>query len=526
MYKLILTIFCALICGQSYAQNNIDEDLKSEFFNWHNEEYVKKKVVGVNVDKAYNTLLKNEKTKKTVVVAVIDSGLEVEHEDLKDNIWINEDEIPENGIDDDNNGYIDDIHGWNFIGNDKNENMYYDTYEATRIFREKATDYPLYDEAVKMHKKRLKEAEEMLENLEVFDDYINKAKAYLERETGVSINSKADLEAIKANSEGVREVKQFMMERYNDGYTEEGFQQFLNQTRGQVNYQFNVDFYPRKLIIGDDVKDINDTGYGNPNIHANRAVHGTAVSGIIGAGRNNNIGIKGIASDVKIMGIRAVPSGDERDKDIALAIRYAVDNGADIVNMSFGKQFSPEKEFVDDAVRYAAEKGVLLVHGSGNDAKNIDKVIFYPNNTYLDGTKASNFLTIGACSKTHDTDIAASFSNYGKENVDLFAPGVQIVTTDTSGTYNIFDGTSFAAPVVSGVAALILSYYPNLTPEELIDILKTTSTKIKKPKKIYLPSEDGKKKKVKFADLSASGGIVNAYAALIEAKKRHAAKGQ
>ena len=236
--------------------------------------------------------------------------------------------------------------------------------------------------------------------------------------------------------------------------------------------------------------------------------HGTHVAGIIGAVRNNNIGMDGIVDKVKIMFIRAVPGGDEHDKDIALSIRYAVNNGAKIINMSFGKPVSPYKQFVDDAVKYAALNGVLVVHAAGNDGLNIDKEPFYPNPVFIDGTKATNFLTVGASGDYSIGGLVAPFSNYGN-GVDIFAPGEYINSTTFGNGYEPYDGTSMASPVAAGVAGLIKSYFPNITPSQMIDLLKKTGTPIKET--VTQPGSDNK---VLLSQLCNSGTIINAAEAV------------
>ena len=253
-----------------------------------------------------------------------------------------------------------------------------------------------------------------------------------------------------------------MISLHDNGFTPEGFNKIKEEIDVKLNKQLNPDFNSRS-IIGDDPEDINDTDYGNNDVTGPDAFHGTFVSGIIAAIRDNNVGINGIATDVEIMSVRAIPDGDERDKDVALAIRYAVDNGANVINMSFGKDFSPHKDFVDDAVRYAEAHNVLLIHAAGNDANDLDTIPSYPMNRLNDGTMVTNWITVGASSKNQDKDLPGVFSNYGKESVDLFAPGVNMISLYPGNLYDMGDGTSFAAPVVSGVAALILSYHPDLS---------------------------------------------------------------
>ncbi|MFM7857927.1 MAG: S8 family serine peptidase [Flammeovirgaceae bacterium] len=276
--------------------------------------------------------------------------------------------------------------------------------------------------------------------------------------------------------------------------------------------------------MGDNPYDYSDSKYGNPDVKGPRSNHGTSVAGIIAAVRNNGLGIDGIASDVKIMVIRTTPMGDERDKDVALAIKYAVENGAHIINMSFGKEFSPQKEMVDAAVRLAEQKNVLIVHGSGNKGLNIDEQETYPSDRYLDGTEALNWINVGASNLTVDENLAAAFSNFGKAHVDLFAPGENIVSLDSTNTYSMNSGTSLSAPVVTGAAALILSYYPNLTAKELIEVLLHSARRFEK-QKVREPSlQNEKRAKVKFSELSKSGGILDVVEALNYAEQRSAKK--
>jgi len=312
---------------------------------------------------------------------------------------------------------------------------------------------------------------------------------------------------------------QFLRGRFEMGLTDETVSAMTAYSIEHMDYYLETSFTPRG-VVGDDPDDITDIGYGNPDVRGPDASHGTAVAGVIAAVRGNGIGINGVADHVRIMAIRAVPQGDERDKDVALAIRYAVDNGADIINMSFGKDFSPQKAFVDEAVRYAEEKGVLLVHASGNDGRNIDVSDNFPTPIYSEGGMATNWLEIVANAMEVDEYIAASFSNYGKRQVDLFAPGASVVSLDLDDTYSLHDGTSLSAPVVTGVAAMILAYHPEATPQGLIDLLIETVRPVKKPKRLLQPTQEGERVMVRFQELSTSGGILNAYDALKVAKKR------
>ncbi len=242
------------------------------------------------------------------------------------------------------------------------------------------------------------------------------------------------------------------------------------------------------------------------------AKHGTHVAGIIGAVRGNGVGVDGIAPAVKFMMIRTVPDGDERDKDVANAIRYAVDNGAKIISMSFGKAYSPYKAAVDDPVRYADAKGVLMVHAAGNDGADLAKGKNFPTPAYLGGGHPVNWLEVGASSWKGGDELAASFSNYGQNEVDVFAPGVDILSTVPGNQYERDSGTSMAAPVVSGLAALIMDYYPNLSASDVRKIIVASVSKYDQT--VNRPGDDKDKVRVPFGTLSVSGGIVNAYNAL------------
>ncbi len=537
MVGRLLTFVLAYVVTMNmfaFGQAKPIDSLDNSFLNWHNKDYTLDGIVGTSVDKVYNDLIKDRKPKKSILVAVIDSGVEIDHEDLQGNIWVNEDEIPGNGIDDDHNGYIDDIHGWNFIGNKEGENVNYETLEYTRVYRKykpkfenvnsavslqdnEAKEYADFLHAADLYQKELEKQQKQKANIDKFTFIFYKAQEIIKEGTGITPNTLQDLEKVKSNDPKVQGARQFLEERYEMGFTEDDLIAFRDYTNLFLEKHLNLDFNPRK-IIGDNPEDFTDRDYGNNDVVGERADHGTSVSGVIAATRNNKIGIDGIAP-VKIMVIRTVPHGDEYDKDVALAIEYAVNNGADIINMSFGKDMSPQKEFVDEAVRLAEEKGVLLIHGSGNDGANIDVQPNFPTDIYLDGTKAQNWITVGASSSKLDADLAGSFSNYGVESVDIFAPGVQILSLDTGNMYGIHDGTSLAAPIVTGIAALVWSYYPELSVQELKGVLLNSATRINKPK-VFLPSEsEAERKKVKFKTLASSGGIVNAYNAFVEAEK-------
>jgi cell wall-associated protease len=537
-FTLTFLFFCSL-APALHAQDAAPEVPK----DWFLKDPETDQVQGVSVEKTYQTLLK-DKPSRTVRVAVIDSGIDVDHEDLNDVLWTNEDEIPNNGIDDDKNGYIDDIHGWNFIGG-KNGNVNEDTYEVTREYVRLRPKYENMDPK-NVNKKNKAEYEYWLKVKEKFDtdskfdreqyeqfnaQYQMYANAYvtisycdslLEKVTGKpvfksslsSITSTNDtvnfakntLSKILESIEGDVEIKQFLGEL--SSYLGQ-LQQGVDHYKTAVEFGFNTEFNPRS-IVGDDASNLYEKGYGNNDVEGPDPKHGTHVAGIIGANRKNNIGINGIADNVQIMSIRAVPNGDERDKDIANAILYAVDNGAQIINMSFGKAFSPGKDAVDKAVKYAESKGVLLIHAAGNDGDDLDVKSNYPNRNFKAGGQSKSWIEIGASSWGADENFVGSFSNYGKKSVDLFAPGVQIYSTTPDNSYEDLQGTSMACPATTGVAAILMSYFPELSAAQVKDILRQSTRKFDGLK----VTRPGSKEEIAFTELSATGGMVNAYEAV------------
>jgi len=509
--------------------------------NWFNLDKSQDKVAGVSTEKMYKELLKG-RASQTVVVAVIDSGIDPKHEDLKPVMWINEDEIPDNGIDDDRNGYIDDINGWNFIGGKNGENVNHETLEITRLVANYQKKFEGKD-ASGLSKKEKKEYERYKKLEKEINDkrdqinqqgmgYIVFASAIKKIKAGIGKDniSSDDLKAFKSEDEEVAS----MLPRLIDIMDKQGasFEDIESEISGasdyfsgQLNYYYNTEYNPRP-VVGDNYNDSYDRDYGNADVQGPDALHGTHVAGIIAAVRDNDLGIKGVANNVKIMSVRAVPDGDERDKDVANAIIYAVDNGASIINMSFGKGFSWDKEAVDKAVKYAAKKDVLLVHAAGNSSLNTDEEDNFPNDRYkkrgwFRKKMAKNWLEIGALSWKSGENAVASFSNYAKGNVDLFAPGHQINSTTPDQNYQNLSGTSMAAPVTAGVAAVLRSYFPSLTAEQVKDIMMTTVTPV--TQKVKKPGHKDGDPLVDFSSLSKSGGVVNAYLAV---KKAMTVKGK
>lgn len=488
--------------------------------NWFNEDPDEDRFAGVSSDLVYKKLVKDMKP-STVVVAVIDGGTDIYHPDLKANIWVNEDEIPDNGIDDDQNGYIDDINGWSFIGGKKGD-IAGETTEMVRLYRqykkqfdgkskkqipkEQQKAYEEYQQISNQLAKEQKNAKEGFTNYESLKNQLDAIKSGIGKDTFTAeeVNNLPSADpSFTTFKSGIADALKAGVD-FNVIYDD--ILAAYNQFYSQVHYHYNPEFETRHLV-GDNPDDYADRNYGNNNVKGPEADHGTHVAGIIGAVRDNGVGINGIAANVKLMILRVVPDGDERDKDVANAIRYAVDNGAQIINMSFGKSYSPGKEAVDKALVDASGKDVLFVHGAGNDGANLDKAPNFPNPYLGNGTyKFENWLEVGAISSSGD---AASFSNYSKTRVDVFAPGVKIYSTVPENKYAHHDGTSMAAPVVSGIAALIWSYFPELNVKQLKTII--TGSVIEVPFKTTQPGS--KKKKVKFSSLCATGGIVNAYRA-------------
>lgn len=497
---------------------------------WHQLDPTASGYNGISVQKAYDLIQSKKLKSNRVIVAVIDSGIDTLHEDLKPILWTNPREIPGNGIDDDKNGYVDDVHGWNFIGGKDGRNVKEDSYEAARVYhslKNKWEGKTMADAVTAADKKELADylrAKEKTvgeadpaqsKQMEFILNTLLQGDTVIRKELDKQEYTAKDLEKYETTDKNAKMAKEILVSisKANNSMDITN-NQLLEELKGESRKAESASKPPkeyRKEIVKDNEADINDRYYGNNDIMANTPFHGTHCSGIIGAVRNNNVGMDGIADNVRIMMVRAVPDGDEHDKDIANAIRYAVDNGAQIISMSFGKDFSPEKRWVDDAFRYAAAKNVLLVHAAGNDSKNVDTTYNFPNPIFADGKgKANNVITVGAGGDGKSNGLTASFSNYGKKEVDVFAPGVNIYSTIPGGnTYGNASGTSMACPVVAGVAALLLEYYPNLTAVQLKEAIEKSA--IVSKVKVNNPET---KEKVYLSDISKTGGFVNAYEAV------------
>ena len=483
---------------------------------WGHSDLVTDSIPGMSLDKAYDFL--QGKKGVEVVVGVVDSGTDLLHEDLKDVAWVNLKEIPSNGIDDDKNGYVDDINGWNFLGTIYKEHLEYqrivkDPSIANEETLKEATKF--YDEKVAGAKANEKRYGQMLKMVSNADDALSKHFDKSDYSKDEVKNVVTEDTALKQNIEVAKQMYGFGLSSLAQAKQE--LSKLVKNATSMLSGEDLKNEY--RSVLGDDPNTMDNKSYGDAATgHSIKdEAHGTHVSGIIGASRNNDIGMNGVANNVKIMAVRAVPDGDEYDKDVALGLRYAVDNGAKVINTSFGKGFSPKKEWVYEAILYAASKDVLIVNAAGNDGKNMDVEKTYPNDSRDLVTEISdNVLTVGAMSANYAENLPASFSNYGKINVDVFAPGVQIYSTIPEGGYAKFSGTSMAAPSTAGVAALLRSYYPKLSASQVKHILMNSGTMINfdviKPGSMSREKPTGEK--VSFSELSVSGRVVNAYNAL------------
>ena len=537
MKKLLLSASVCLISAAASAQTT----------QWYLGDKTDS-TAGISVDRTYRELLKDRKP-TPVVVAVIDGGIDTTHEDLRRILWTNPKEIAGNGKDDDKNGYIDDVHGWNYIGGKDGRNVTNETAEVTRIYAQLKPKYegkagatfdrktlkPDQQKEYDLYQKAKTEVEKSQAQYKA--QYQGISQFYTQYSTAVD-NLKKTLNVTKLDTITLQKaadtLKDASMKRpvlgilrllHQQGAADTDvvmseLEKANEQLKSRAEYSYNPEFDSR-AIVGDNPADLNQRDYGNADISGPRPDHGTHVAGIIGADRTNNFGVMGVADAVQIMGVRAVPDGDERDKDVANAIRYAVDNGAQIINMSFGKGYSPQRKAVDEAERYALAKGVLLVQAAGNDGSDIDTAANYPSPRFMDGTTIPNVITVGASARTNNGDLVASFSNYGKKTVDVFAPGKDIYSTVPGSKYENNSGTSMASPVVTGVAAVLKSYFPKLTYADIKRIITQSvtpySTKVKRPESEVT---------VSFADLSKTGGVVNLYEAVKLALAQEAASGK
>jgi cell wall-associated protease len=532
MHKLRTYTLSSLLCGALFISLNAfgQEMPKTEPDppkTWHQMDLKTDGYYGVSLTQAYQ-FLKGKKS-KTVVVTTIDSGIDTTQNDLKSILWVNP-----NAANDFYAGR--DVHGWDFLGGKDGKVDYTETTEEVRQYYKLKDKYAGVTSAPAGQEKEFANWQNVKA---IYDTTYNKAQAevkdltmevnvlsatnfYIKRELKLQANqtfNKGDLDKITTTNDTINQSKtvwESVFGQIGDKTDNTKVLKDITEYYAKQNNTINPDLDARKNIVGDD-PDVNDgKPYGNNVLKTPDCSHGTGVAGLIGAVRGNGYGIDGIADNVRIMSIKAVPNGDEYDKDIANAIRFAVDHGAEVVNMSFGKKISPHKDWVDAAFKYAAAHDVLLVMAAGNDGQDIDAKPEFPNRLYLDGTTTDNVINVGASGPRNDTTLAADFSNYGKNNVDIFSPGVKVTSIDMDAEFNTEDGTSFSSPIVAGIAALIREYYPKLTASQVKRAILASATPLTGDM-VNKPGAKGEK--VDFSTLSKTGGIVNAYKALEIASK-------
>ena len=513
--------------AQDKMQNN---DLKT----WYHKDFSTTNVYGVNTDNAYKFLESKGLKPRTIVVGVLDSGVEVDHPGLINNMWKNPNEIPNNGIDDDKNGYVDDIYGWNFIGG-KTADVDADNLEVTRMVKKyqpifEGTDsaknranqakmpeeYAIYQKSKKLYDEKGSEAKQYYHYFSGFNNAIPSIVKTLNGKTLTKANLAAIKPASQEDSRNLQILNSLVQDAGNVGKTPKEVEELLRKEiegalkhyESQATKHYNLDFDPRAEIVGDNYDNYNEKHYGNNHYEGPDASHGTHVSGIMAGLPHGNEVQYGVAHKVaKIMTVRAVPDGDERDKDVANAIRYAVDNGAKILNMSFGKAVSPGKKHVWDAMKYAEKKGVLLVKAAGNENQNIGENEYFPTNFMKQSDEkpfVSNMIVVGA-STNNSQNLRARFSNYNGKMVDVFAPGQEIYSTVPDAKYEYLQGTSMASPVVAGAAAVLWAYMPSLTPQQIKEALVKTVNKSTVNANVDSNAN--------FDQISVAGGVIDLYKA-------------
>jgi len=493
---------------------------EKETLRWSHLDPIQDTVPGMSVDRAYAEVVKNRKG-SPVVVAIIDSGIDLAHEELQDLLWENPKEIAGDGLDNDQNGYIDDVHGYNFLGESYHEQM-----EFARIVSKKLGDVSLQKKASAHLEPKVTEAKMAILQFQQIEQVVRSAHENIQKKLGKENYTLEDVEKYEPQNEEEEQVigllAQVMAMGQDIPAALADLQEGIAYYQTQLEYNLNLTFDGRKSV-GDNPYEIKNTGYGNgnPGHQLEEESHGTHVAGILAANRVNKKGVNGVAENVQLMALRAVPDGDEYDKDIALAIRYAVDQGAKVINASFGKKFSPNASWVQEALRYAAAKDVLFVHAAGNDGVNLDlsENPNFPNDAYSQSspTTENNYLSVGALTPYYGPNLIASFSNYGKKGVDIFAPGDEIFSTLPNSNYGVEGGTSMAAPAVAGMAALIRSLYPQLTAVQVKGIILDSGLSI--PMKVRVGEEE-----LFLAEFCVSGKIANLYTALLLAEQVAAGK--
>jgi cell wall-associated protease len=539
---LMSSFILVLSCSKSKTSNSLPpkETVKGDSINdtpgadsnWFIRDPYLNQYEGVSSERAQKEF--SLENKRQIIVAVIDSGVDIHHEDLKNKIWTNPGEIPNNGIDDDNNGYIDDMNGWNFLGSKDGQHVTFDTLEVTReslrydqmlangeILTEKEIQY--FEKVNKDYTERLTEAQDSLKELAPIEIKASRAQKTLKDKIQLEDYSVQKLEQISSSDTEVIQAKTDLLEISKNYRTVARFFRIYGTVKNSLEYFLNKKYDARKLV-GDDETDFTQSQYGNNDVTGPDAMHGTHVAGLIAAEKNNGLGIDGVAENVKIMVLKVVPNGDEHDKDVVMAVRYAVQNGAQIINMSFGKDYSPFKSKVDEAFLLAAQKGILIFHSAGNGASDNDQVSGYPNRNVLDSSvrglpeQISTWIEVGASAQKQGLNMVAPFSDYGKKDVDLFSPGYEMNSAIPGNQYAVLSGTSMASPAAAGVGALLMSNFENMTAVQAKAIL-LHQVRHYGDLMVHLPGSEALDLPVPFASLSASGGVIDAYRGIQFAKE-------
>ncbi len=487
---------------------------------WHRLDFETDGVMGVGSERALRELLASRQPRRTVVVAVIDGGVDTAHALLRSRLWTNPKEMAGNGKDDDQNGYTDDVHGWNLLGG-ASGSINEETSELTRLYAacrglRAGTGIARPDDATctrlsATYGDKRRELEANRDQLNNVAAAYARATATLREVLGITVLTADRVAALRPTTPSVAQAQRIWQQLAAAGADSAKIAEAIESVGPRATIGLDTMYYGRG-IVGDTTPALRRLKHGNADVTGPDASHGTHVAGIIAAMKDaSGSGVAGIAPFAQVMGVRAVPNGDERDEDIAAAIRYAVDNGAHIINMSFGKAYSPGKASVDSAVRYADAKGVLLVHSAGNEGEDNDSVAAFPVAAYASGGTVRNWLEIGASSWKSGMELPATFSNYGRATVDLFAPGVDVMSTLPGDKTGEESGTSMAAPVVSGVAALLMAYFPDLSAADVRALITRTARRLPELD-VKRPGEESAT--VKFGTLSKTGGVVDAYAAV------------